>query len=119
MVTHERVPGSRRMSYRLNVFGWLLVILGIYGFVLGPAVGSSPTKNFVISEIGISGNQIGAQICADGGKFASAYVVQGGRRNGQKKAYGQGDQGSEPQLGSGGIASQSEMQPGKNRYQQQ
>ena len=56
MVTHERVPGSRRMSYRLNVFGWLLVILGIYGFILGPAVGSSPTKNFVISEIGISGN---------------------------------------------------------------
>ena len=56
MVTQERVPVSRKTSYWLDVFGWFLVILAIYGFILGPAVGSSPTKNFAISEIGISGN---------------------------------------------------------------
>ncbi len=55
MATQERVPDSGKMTHRLTGFGWLLVILGVYGFILGPAVGSSPKKNFVISEIGISG----------------------------------------------------------------
>jgi chitinase len=48
MVTQERVP--RKMSYWLDVSGWLLVILAIYSFILGPAVGSLPTKNFAIEE---------------------------------------------------------------------